>query len=91
MLHTDRDLTDDFVFTRIQLSSSFSLISLITHTSHKTMAIYHQTRFMSQICEDSTAYPLLVTLPQSRLLLHSTYHTSPHFSTNPNLLLPQKS
>ncbi|KAJ0801817.1 hypothetical protein HanPI659440_Chr03g0121581 [Helianthus annuus] len=29
----DRDLTDDFVFTRIHLSPSFSLISLTTHIS----------------------------------------------------------
>ncbi|MFS7966497.1 hypothetical protein Hanom_Chr09g00774401 [Helianthus anomalus] len=90
MFHTDRDLTDDFVFTRIQLSSSFSLISLTTHISQNHGDLSPDP-FHEQICEDSTAYPLLVTLPQSRLLLHSTYHTSPHFSTNPNLLLPQKS
>ncbi|KAJ0514283.1 hypothetical protein HanHA300_Chr10g0367821 [Helianthus annuus] len=33
ILHTDRDLRDDFVFTRIHLSPSFSLISLTTHIS----------------------------------------------------------
>ncbi|KAF5806181.1 hypothetical protein HanRHA438_Chr05g0227401 [Helianthus annuus] len=33
ILHTDRDLTDDFVFTRIHLSPSFYLISLTTHIS----------------------------------------------------------
>ncbi|KAM0034545.1 hypothetical protein Hdeb2414_s0016g00499161 [Helianthus debilis subsp. tardiflorus] len=31
ILHTDRDLTDDFVFTRIHLSPSFFLFSLTTH------------------------------------------------------------
>ncbi|KAJ0834732.1 hypothetical protein HanRHA438_Chr16g0746961 [Helianthus annuus] len=33
LIHTDRDLTGDIVFTRIHLSSSFSLISLTTHIS----------------------------------------------------------
>ncbi|KAF5781900.1 hypothetical protein HanRHA438_Chr11g0502011 [Helianthus annuus] len=41
ILHTDHDLTDDFVFTRIHLSPSFSLISLTTHNSQLTRS-FHQ-------------------------------------------------
>ncbi|KAJ0437944.1 hypothetical protein HanRHA438_Chr16g0757421 [Helianthus annuus] len=38
-LHTDCDLTDDVVFTRIHLSPSFSLISLTTHISPVSLSL----------------------------------------------------
>ncbi|MFS7980939.1 hypothetical protein Hanom_Chr10g00945041 [Helianthus anomalus] len=47
-LHTDHDLTDDVVFTRIHLSPSFSLISLTTHISPVSLSL-SLWRFQIQI------------------------------------------
>ncbi|KAM0029020.1 hypothetical protein Hdeb2414_s0018g00520991 [Helianthus debilis subsp. tardiflorus] len=38
-LHTDRDLRDDVVFTRIYISPPFSLISITTHISPVSLSL----------------------------------------------------